>query len=174
MNFVGDKMKNLKTLALVAAMALSAPISASALSFYGDIGNGGTYSFSSGEQNLIAQAIAAEGAGSFTFNVTNDMASTGTFKFGVPFLNNSLPGGTFSFGPTLGGASASGLSSAFDLALLAGETATITVMYNGLSKGDVLGARFSAVPLPAGIVLLLSALGMTALVRGRKNGPAAA
>lgn len=165
-------MKSLKTMALVSAIALAAPMSASALGFYGDVGAGDTYNFSDGQQTIVAQALRAEAAGSFSFDITNDQASVWTYNFGVPFLNNSLPNGLFITASTSTGPVTS--TGPFSLALNSGETSTITVNYSALSRGDVLGARFSAVPLPAGIVLLLSALGLTALLRGRKNGPVAA
>ena len=166
-------IKTLKYCSFAAALAF-APISASALGFFGDIGAGDTYNFSSGEQTMVAQAINPEAAGSFSFDVMNDRASTWTFNFGVPYLNNALPGGNFTFGPNINGASVNNATGVFSLALAAGETVTMTIFHDALVKGNRLGARFSAVPLPAGLVLLLSALGMTALVRRRSNGNATA
>lgn len=160
--------KTVKHFALAATLAL-APLSASALSFGGDIAEGDTYTFTSGEQTVVAVAIGDTPAGSFSFDVMNDAATTWTFNFGSPFLNNSLPGGNFNFGPEIQGA-----TGPFSLALAAGETVTLTVFYDELVRGDVLGARFSAVPLPAGLVLLLSALGMAAVVRRRGSAVAAA
>lgn len=165
-------MKNLKTMALLSVMAVAAPLSASALGFYGDVGAGDTYNFSDGQQTIVAQALGPEAAGSFSFDITNDQGSVWTYNFGEPFINNALPDGLFMTASTPTGTVTS--TGPFSLALNPGETSTITVSYSALSRGDVLGARFSAVPLPAGIVLLLSALGMAALLRGRKNGPVAA
>lgn len=165
-------MKSLKTMALVSAMALAAPMSASALGFYGDVRAGDTYNFSDGQQSLIAQAIGAEAAGAFSFDILNDQASRWTFNFGVPFLSNGIDGIFITSSSDLHDSAF--FTGPFSLALNTTETSTITVLYNDLVRGDVLGAKFSAVPLPAGIVLLLSALGLTALLRGRKNGPVAA
>lgn len=161
-------IKNFKSLSLAAALVLS-PFAASALSFGGDVQGGDTYSFTDGQKSFVAVAIGDEAAGSFSFDVTNNAATTWTYTFGVPFLNNSLPGGLFFFGPNANGQSIVGENGIFSLALAAGETLTLTVAHDALVRGDTLGARMSAVPLPAGLVLLLSALGMTAVAHRRKT-----
>jgi len=166
-------MKILKSLAMASALML-APLSASALSFYGDIAPGDTYLFTNSEENhLNVQSINGDDAGSFSFFVTNDAATTWTYTFGVPFINNSLTGGTFSIGPNSFGDAVVGATGIVTLALAAGETLTFTVEHDALAAGDVLGVRMSAVPLPAGIVLLLSALGATGLMRRRTGVQAA-
>lgn len=157
----------IKTLAKVAAVAAMSclPLSASALSYFsGGVEPGETYSFSDGSSRVVASAIADEAAGSFSFDVTNDQSSTWVLNFGQQYFNNSLPGGTISFGSSIAGATAP-----FSVALAAGQTETLTVFYSDLVRGDVFGARFSAVPLPAGALLLLSALGLAGVARGRKS-----
>ncbi len=154
---------SLKMLAAAAAIAI-APVSASALTFGSDLAAGDTYNVTDGSQGLVAVAVNPEAAGNFSINVTNNAASTWTFSFGEIYLNNSFPGGSFSFEP--GGVTATG---PFSVALAAGQTYTLTVFYDALSAGDVLGARLNAVPLPAGIILLMSALGLTAVMRKRRT-----
>lgn len=157
--------KSAKNIALAAALA-AAPLSASALSFYGDVAPGDTYNFTDGQQSLVAVAVNDEAAGSFSFDVTNNTASTWTFLFGIPFLNNNLTNGSFSFGPDITNETGS-----FTQAVAAGDTVTLTVFYDDLFGGDNnLGAVFSAVPLPAGLVLLLSALGIAGVMRSSRRG----
>lgn len=157
----------MKTTVAAAAIALLPGI-ASALSFAGSVMvPGGTYNVTDPQGQLAAVAIADEAAGSFSFDVTNNTSSTWTFTFGDTYINNSLPGGTFSMGSVVGA------TGPFSVALAAGETQTLTVFYDDVERGDVLGARFSAVPLPAGVLLMLSALGGLAFM-GRRRSAAAA
>ncbi|MDA7422761.1 VPLPA-CTERM sorting domain-containing protein [Tritonibacter multivorans] len=157
----------MKTTVAAAALALLPGI-ASALSFAGTVAPGSTYNVTDPQGQLVAVGIADEVGGSFSFDVTNNGASTWNFTFGDTFLNNSLPGATFSMGSVVGA------TGPFSVALAAGETQTLTVFYDDVVRGDVLGARFSAVPLPAGVLLMLSALGGLAVMGRRRNSATAA
>ena len=168
----------LSLLALATVMLL--PVTASAFTFYPrSLDPGDTFLTSSDPTDRINDGIfgrefhpdgAATVSNSYSFNIFNDQAFGQTVEFvltGITGLTN------FRF--TLDGFFVDETNAA-TATLAANSNAVLTVMFDQ-PPGET-GARFvttiAAVPVPASLGLLLTALGGLVLIRRRKSGFATA
>lgn len=168
----------------VATALLMTPVAASAVTLdpANTMADGGTYDILAGPYFFDATFVADDVAGMFEFQFTNTSATTQTV--GVTW--GTVLQGTLEF---LGGVAASwlngqsatvaqGVTGTFQIStvLAAGQTDTLRVVYgdpkaifeNGKGNIDMAVAAVAPVPLPAGGLLLLGALGGMAALRRRK------
>lgn len=152
-------IKALKYVA-TAAVATIAPVSASALTFFGTLTDGDTFALSSGSATIGASTFGAEGPASFTLTILNDVGSNLRLAFDTLF--NSFTGVSM----TLDGVT---VADDFGAVIASGTSADLVVSYGILNPGETFSATLAAVPLPAAAVLMLTAIGGLALARGRNK-----
>lgn len=152
-------IKALKYGAAAAAAAL-APVSASALTFFGSLTDGDTFALSSGSGTIGASTFGAEGPASFTLTILNDVGSNVRLAFDA--LINTFTGGSI----TLDGVT---VANNFVADIAFGTSADLVVSYGVLNPGETFSATLAAVPLPAAAAMLLTALGGLALTRFSKR-----
>lgn len=168
--------KLFKNAALASAIAV-APFAANATTMLND---GGTETIGAGDSFFFQLASAAGDAGStLTFNFDNASAASTTVAVTNATVGQFLASytGGVEFAWSTGGTStvAEGATSAtgeFTTTIAAGGSSTLTVTYGdvvaGLGDTADIDVFISAVPLPAGGLLLLSAFGAVAVARRKK------
>jgi hypothetical protein len=164
---------------VVSIAMLPAAASAVTLDTTNNIGDGGNYDIFGGPYFFGASFDGTDGAGVFAFNFFNGSATDKTVGVTIGTVLQTAFSAVFTSGVTaewLNGGSAfipQGVTSTFEITtLLAPGTAdTLKVTY-----GDVVGGGradidlvIAAVPLPAGGLLLIGALGGLAALRRRKK-----
>lgn len=151
--------------AVVAAIAPGASSAMTMLNFAGGPGSladGDTFVFSNSPADVGGIAFAAEGPGSITIGIANDVGSN--LRLAFDLVGNTLHDTVFAldgvvFNPVVGtefSAVISGLS-------------TLVVTYTGADAFDSIAFELAAVPLPAAAAMMLTALGGLALTRFRKS-----
>lgn len=155
----------LKSLVIAAALAV-APFAANAFSVGGSstLSNGGSYDINSGPFFWDATFTGADGAGSVSFTFGNN--STGTSTVGVTQgtvlqFSGQFDGVTVSWGNGSSQTVAPGQNAILNVSslLAAGGSDTLTVAWGAVSgvKANI-DIDVAAVPLPAGFLLLGTAL----------------
>lgn len=166
----------LSTLAIAASLAL-APFAANAysVSSNNNIANGGSYDINSGPFFWDATFTGADGAGSVTFTFNNNTGGSqtaGVAQGTILQFSGQFDGVTVSWGNGQSQSVAPGVNAIINVStLLAANGAdTLTVAWGNVSgiKANI-DLDIAAVPLPAGFLLLGTALvGAGALARRRK------
>ena len=178
-------VKKFKALALGAVLASALPVASHALTttstfdfFSRSLQPGDTFLTSGDPTDLINDAIFGRDNGAtgsptsflFTFLIENDQADGQTVAFDLRSLS-SLSNFTFSLDGFFSGATDNAVAT-----LGAGESALLTLSFDnptGTTDGRFV-FDIASVPLPAGLVLMLTGLGGLAVARRRKSVPATA
>lgn len=175
-------MKFIKAIALSALLAISAPFTANAANLFTE-----NFTFNSTTDvffflELFGPAAPANGisptAGdTATINVTNnlqagtDLSVTAGLPASVNPADGFVPATVFSWA---GDADVALDNADISTVIAFGATDTLTITFGTLAKPFTnLDVRFNAVPLPAGFLLLLTALGGMGFVARRRAAAAA-
>lgn len=170
-------MKFIKAIALSALLAIAAPFSANAANLFTE-----NFTFNSTTDVFfftelfgpgpVGNGISPVSGDTATINITNNLAAATDLSVvaGLPASVNPadgfVPATVFSWA---GDADVALDNANVNTVIAFGATDTLTITFGTLAKAFTnLDVRFEAVPLPAGFLLLLTALGGMGLVARRR------